>query len=98
MRGIFLPEGEYRMVKAAALAASVGAASSQGAQSCRQLPGAAKLDTERYMIFYRTRPDRIAVGQHFAMDVSVCPRRSGQPGPEAVRVDAHMPEHRHGMN
>jgi hypothetical protein len=35
----------------------------------------------------------IAVGKHFALDIQVCPL-------DAVlsRVDATMPEHRHGMN
>lgn len=35
----------------------------------------------------------IAVGRHFALDVRVCPADAA-----LVRVDATMPEHRHGMN
>lgn len=35
----------------------------------------------------------IAVGRHFALVVQVCPS-----GARLVRVDATMPEHRHGMN
>jgi hypothetical protein len=35
----------------------------------------------------------IAVGQHFAIEVRVCPADAA-----LVRVDAMMPEHRHGMN
>jgi hypothetical protein len=35
----------------------------------------------------------IAVGHHFAIDVQVCPE-----GAVLARVDASMPEHRHGMN
>ena len=37
------------------------------------------------------------VGQHFVVDFAVCPRDSAA-APQAVRVDANMPEHRHGMN
>ena len=35
----------------------------------------------------------IAVGRHFAIDVRLCPADA-----TLVRVDATMPEHRHGMN
>jgi hypothetical protein len=35
----------------------------------------------------------IAVGRHFAIDVQVCPADA-----VLARVDATMPEHRHGMN
>jgi hypothetical protein len=35
----------------------------------------------------------IAVGRHFALDVMLCP-----PDATLLRVDASMPEHRHGMN
>ncbi len=35
----------------------------------------------------------IAVGRHFAIEVQICPADA-----VLVRVDATMPEHRHGMN
>ena len=35
----------------------------------------------------------IVVGRHFAIEVQVCPTNA-----VLVRVDATMPEHRHGMN
>jgi hypothetical protein len=41
---------------------------------------------------FRTEPARITVGQHFVVLLSACP------APERLRLDAHMPEHRHGMN
>jgi hypothetical protein len=37
--------------------------------------------------------ESIAVGRHFAIEVQVCPADA-----VLVRVDATMPEHRHGMN
>ena len=77
------------------LTASAAAAA---AQSCPDLAGAVRIESERYVIAYRTRPDRIAVGQHFAMDVVVCAKGSGGTPAGDLRVDAHMPEHRHGMN
>jgi hypothetical protein len=48
-------------------------------------------------IAYRTVPGAPAIGKHFAIEVRVC-RRSGDAQPRAIRVDAFMPEHNHGMN
>ena len=66
-------------------------------QTCPELAGATRVESDRYVVAYRTRPDRIAVGRHFAMDVVVCARSAGTAAGD-LRVDAHMPEHRHGMN
>lgn len=57
-----------------------------------ELPGAPAqtLQGAGYTVLYRTAP--LKVGEHFAVDFAVCP------APETVRVDAWMPEHRHGMN
>ena len=43
------------------------------------------------------RVPALAVGKLFAFEFAVCPK-SGEQLPESVRVDAGMPEHRHGMN
>ncbi len=61
------------------------------------LDGGQALESPGYLLAYRTRPAPIPLGQHFAVEVLVCPRGGGA-APDAVRVDAHMPEHRHGMN
>ena len=67
------------------------------AQDCAQLAGAQKVESERYVLSYRTQPAKVAIGQHFSVELVVCPK-SGQQAPEAVRVDGFMPEHNHGMN
>ena len=67
------------------------------AQPCAELPGGRTIESERYVLAYRTRPDKIAVSQHFTVDFVVCPK-VGQGAPEGVRVDGFMPEHNHGMN
>jgi len=61
------------------------------AQAC-ELPGGAaqSLESSAYTILYRT--PALRVGEHFAVEFAVCPT------PEQVRVDAWMPDHRHGMN
>ena len=66
-------------------------AAASAASAC-ELPGgsAQTLQSNTYTVLYRTGPLRI--GEHFALEFAVCP------APESVRVDAWMPEHRHGMN
>ncbi len=68
-----------------------GAAHACGGPSDRIVEG------KSYAIAYRTEPARIAMGEHFAIDLTVCPRDKA-PLPRSVRVDAGMPEHKHGMN
>jgi hypothetical protein len=68
------------------------------AQSCGGgLAGAHKVESAQYLIVFRTAPEKIAVGSHFAMEFAVCPK-NGAPAPERVQVDGYMPEHQHGMN
>lgn len=67
------------------------------ALACAELPSAQKLESARYHLSFRTTPEKIVIGQHFSVEFVVCPR-AGQPVPESVRIDATMPEHRHGMN
>lgn len=57
-----------------------------------ELPGGAAqtLQGAAHTILYRVPP--LKVGEHFAVDFAVCP------APDSARVDAWMPEHRHGMN
>ena len=66
------------------------------AQEC-DLSGGRKIESERYVLAYRTKQEKIAVSQHFTVELAVC-ARSGQAAPEGVRVDGFMPEHNHGMN
>ena len=37
------------------------------------------------------------VGKFFTLEIAAC-AKPGSPAPESLKVDAHMPEHRHGMN
>ncbi len=68
------------------------------AQTCgTDLAGAKALEAPAHTLVFRTEPAKIAVGRHFAVEVVVCPKAGGGAA-ERVRIDAHMPEHRHGMN
>ena len=54
----------------------------------------ARLESPHYMLAYAM--SGLAVSRHFTMDVGACAK--GGALPETLKVDAQMPEHRHGMN
>ena len=62
-----------------------------------ELPGATVVDSPRYTLAWRIAPGEPQVGRHFSIDLAICSKAGIKP-PDSVRVDAHMPEHRHGMN
>ena len=74
-----------------------GAAPAFAADCIARLETGKTIDSPRFSLAYLTDPPKPAVGKPFAVDLIVCPKEPGLK-PEEVRVDAHMPEHRHGMN
>jgi hypothetical protein len=86
-------------MKRAALAAALLAACSAPAWACGDDLGRAarRIDGAMAELAYRTAPDPVPVGRHFTIDFVVCAKGGAAP-PAEVRVDATMPEHRHGMN
>ena len=78
------------------LAGAVTALASVAATAC-ELPPGVRVESERLSITYRTIPEKIAVGQPFVLELAACPK-TGTAVSERVKLDAHMPEHRHGMN
>ena len=81
------------MIRAAGAVAAIvcGAASACGDSGDRLASNA------HYTIAYRTSPAPVAIDRHFAIEFTVCPVAKA-PMPRTVRVDASMPQHRHGMN
>ena len=53
-----------------------------------------RLESPRHVLVFKSAP--IAVSEHFSLEIAAC-AKSGA-APESLKVDAHMPEHRHGMN
>ena len=83
-----------------ALTAALGALLCVGAvaEACDVPPGFSprgRLTSEGVTVVFRTLPPAIVLGRHFAIEALVC--AAGTP-PTLTRVDAQMPEHRHGMN
>jgi len=68
-------------------------AAASAAPAC-ELPGGEtqRIEAPNTLVLYRTSPSPLKVGQLFAIEFAVCP------APESVRVDAWMPDHKHGMN
>jgi hypothetical protein len=84
---------------AAALLAGGVAAGGAMAAACGDSLGsrARRIDSVAWLLVYRTAPDPVPVGRHFAIDFVLCPHGAVK-APAEVRVDATMPEHKHGMN
>ncbi len=74
-------------------------AASAGAHACGESLAGTRTTVENsgYTIVFATSPSPVQVGRHFTVDFAVCPRANAAK-PQSVRVDANMPEHRHGMN
>ena len=62
-----------------------------------ELPPGKRVDSAALALSYRTVPAQIVVGEPFVLELTACPK-SAKPLPERVKLDAHMPEHKHGMN
>ena len=86
----------FRRHAHALIAAALLAGAAGGAPAC-ELPPGTRLESKRLVLSYRSVPSRIAVGEHFALELAAC-AKPGAALPERVKLDAHMPEHRHGMN
>ena len=54
-----------------------------------------RVEAPGIVVLFRTVPPAIEIGRHFALDTLVCGDKAV---PTLTRVDATMPEHRHGMN
>ena len=88
-----------RVIGAAAVACAPMLLGIGSACACgEQLSGAMRhVQSAKYEIVFTSLPAPIETGRHFSLDLAICPRGSALL-PDAVRVDAVMPEHRHGMN
>ena len=88
---------EERRIPVRRRAGALTALATLGAAVACELPPGTRLESPRVALSYRTVPARIAVGEHFALELAACPK-TGAALSERVKLDAHMPEHRHGMN
>ena len=78
-------------------ALSLGAVDADPCAESARAASARRVESPRYVLVFRAAPAPVVVGQHFTVDAVVCPR-AGARAATGLRVDATMPEHRHGMN
>jgi hypothetical protein len=74
----------------------VGLLPAGGAVAC-ELPPGVRVESERLAVSFWTKPAKITVGEPFTLELAACAKK-GALDLERVKLDAHMPEHRHGMN
>jgi hypothetical protein len=87
-----------RRLAGAIISSALGALALAAATAAAcELPPGVRIETERVSISYWTIPAKIAVGQPFVLEMAACPKRNALVS-DRVKMDAHMPEHRHGMN
>ncbi len=85
-------EKRRRALRLAAAAAGLALAGAAGA--CEPALQGTRLESARFVLVFK--PEAVSVAQHFALEVAVCSKTSVSP--ESIKIDAHMPDHRHGMN
>ena len=95
-------EGRHRAMSAGPALAAAGGAGRCGAArwpaATRWARRAARRATRRSLLVYKLQPDPVPVGRHFAHRLRAVPHAATRRCLPTLRVDATMPEHRHGMN
>jgi len=77
--------------------ALIALAAFSGTSEACELPPGARVESDRISLSYLTKPASIEVGQPFVLEFAACAK--GAAGlADRVKLDARMPEHRHGMN
>jgi len=87
----------HRRLALSLLASGLVLAPAAAVERCEPPPGFVPRDrlvSHDVVILYRTVPETVEVGRNFVVEAVVC---GGEPA-HGLRVDAEMPEHRHGMN
>ena len=74
--------------------AAAGLVFAGAASACEPPLKGVRLESSRYVVVFQAAPE---VGKFFTLELAAC-AKAGSQAPESIKVDAHMPEHRHGMN
>jgi cytochrome c peroxidase len=76
------------------VALGLAALFTHAALACTPAIEGTRAESQHYVVAWRAAPE---VGKHFPLEVAACAKPGGKP-PASLKVDAQMPEHRHGMN
>ena len=88
-----------RTILLALLSMALTIVTAQASPTCdapRGFEPSGRLQSSDVTVLFRTVPVTIEIGRHFTVEAVVCSEAG--PMPTRLRVDAVMPEHRHGMN
>ncbi len=85
---------EERRGRLRPLLAALGLALALPGWACTPPVEGVRLESSRLVLAYRT--PAVEVGRHFVLEIGACAKSGAEP--RSLKVDAHMPEHRHGMN
>jgi cytochrome c peroxidase len=85
---------EKRRIAFRLLLAASGLAAAGAAAACTPPLDGTRLESPRFVLAFK--PQRLAVAEHFAVEVGICAKSPAKV--DSLKIDAHMPEHRHGMN
>jgi len=77
------------------LLAAAGLSLAAPAWACTPALQGTALESPKHALVFQV--SEIQVAKHFSLEVAACDKAGGPP-PKTLQVDAHMPEHRHGMN
>ena len=80
-----------------ALSAAIAAGACAGTALACELPPGTRVESQQVALSYRTIPAKIVVGEQFVLELAACDKAGGALSGR-VKLDAYMPEHRHGMN
>lgn len=99
MAGSWLSWLRRRPARAAcfALACACSGAAAAGCGDALDARARRVVESKTHTLAFAPQPAPWQAGRHFAIDIEVCPHEGASP-PLALRVDADMPAHRHGMN
>jgi cytochrome c peroxidase len=76
-------------------ALALGLSLAGAAAACVPSLQGTRIESQKHVLVFKT--EDVSVSRHFKVDVEAC-NKAGGPPPETLKVDAAMPEHRHGMN
>jgi hypothetical protein len=85
------------LTRTALLALLLAAARANACEPALKGDGVRKAEGKEYVVAWRADPPVLRVSEFFAVDIAACSKSRAQV-PTHVRVDAVMPEHKHGMN
>jgi hypothetical protein len=83
--------------QAAAFALLCAALRASACEPALKGDGVHKAEGKDFVVAWRAEPSPLRLSEFFAVELATCSKSQGAL-PKQVRVDAVMPEHKHGMN